>query len=93
MWLMPNRERSTSRRSRYLPKRGDYIKKCCCIVSGFGALKVIVVPSAVGRTDFYLYREKEWAYAIEGLKDAGKDAEKIGITLVPKALNRFEHVW
>lgn len=27
---------------------------------------------------------------IEGLKDAGKDAEKIGITLVLEALNRFE---
>ena len=76
-----------------MPKRGDYIKKCCDIASGFGASKVIVVPSAVGRTDFYLTREKEWAYAIEGLKDAGKDAEKIGITLVLEALNRFEHVW
>lgn len=76
-----------------MTKHGVYIKKYCDIASGFGASKVIVVPSAVGRVDFYISREKEWVYAIEGLKDSGKDAEKIGSTLVLEALNQFEHVW
>ena len=34
--------------------------------------------------------QQEWAWAVEGLKEAGKEAEAAGVTLCLEPLNRFE---
>ncbi len=68
----------------------QYVKACIDMADELDAKLVIVVPSAVGKLSPETTYEQEWAFAVEGLKEAGSYAQEKGIGIAVEALNRFE---
>lgn len=77
-----------------------YLRKCVDFACDVGARLIIVVPSAVGKTrpvgeryddktweDAY---QKEWAYAVESVREAARYAGEKGILLAIEPINRYE---
>ncbi|MBC7083586.1 MAG: sugar phosphate isomerase/epimerase [Firmicutes bacterium] len=77
-----------------------YLRKCVDFALDVGARLIIVVPSAVGKTrpvgehhddetweDAY---QKEWAYAVESVREAAGYAGEKGILLAIEPINRYE---
>lgn len=68
----------------------QYVKNCAKFASDIGAEIVIVVPTAVGKTKPEKEREKEWKWAVSGIKEAGQYAGDLGVILAVEPINRFE---
>ncbi|MFZ3106752.1 MAG: sugar phosphate isomerase/epimerase family protein [Candidatus Hydromicrobium sp.] len=81
-------------------KAVDYLQNCVDLAAGVGALLVVVVPSAVGKTspidsfedeeEWIQEKERVWNYAVLSVREAAKYAEAKGILLVIEPINRYE---
>ena len=68
-----------------------YVKTCVDFATEFGT-DIVCGPlySCVGKTKFMRDKEREWKYAVMGLKEIGKYAEDKNVFLAVEPLNRYE---
>lgn len=101
MYPWPTKERDLSNPNPRIRSRAvDYLKKCCDFANQVGSPLIIVVPSAVGKTEpisdpqteeeWEKAVEEEWNYAVESVNKAALYAEGAGVILVIEAINRYE---
>lgn len=97
----PTKERDLSNPDpRVREKAVDYVHRCCDFAAELGAPLVIVVPSAVGKTEpvgspqdgegWERALKLEWNYAVESLSKAALYAEASGTLLAVEPINRYE---
>jgi D-psicose/D-tagatose/L-ribulose 3-epimerase len=67
-----------------------YVKDCLTLAGKLGGKILTVIPSTVGKTAPMSTPEKEWAWAVEGLKECQEHAERVGVRMAIEPLNRFE---
>lgn len=68
----------------------QYVKDCAKMAHEIGADIAIVVPSAVYKVKAEAPLEKEWGWAVEGIREVGGYAADLGVKLAIEAINRFE---
>lgn len=68
----------------------DYVRRCAELGAELGAGVVIVVPTAVGRTQPVADERSEWEWAVESIAMAAETIPPEGPRLVLEALNRYE---
>ena len=68
----------------------NYLKDCITMVKEMEGREMTIVPSQVGKVNAMDTPEQEWAWAVEGLKEAYDHAEKAGVVIGLEPLNRFE---
>jgi D-psicose/D-tagatose/L-ribulose 3-epimerase len=68
----------------------DYVRRCAELGAELGAGVVIVVPTAVGRTQPLEDAESEWNWAVESIAEAAGAIPAEGPRIVLEALNRYE---
>jgi len=71
-------------------KAKEFLKTGLGIAREIGSECLLVVPSAVGKLDAELAREKEWNLCVEALKEAAPVAADNNVCIVVEAINRFE---
>jgi len=68
-----------------------YLRACVDFATEFNADMVCgPIYSCVGKTKFMRDKEKEWKYAVMGLKEVGKYAEDRNVFLGLEPINRYE---
>lgn len=101
MYPWPTKERDLSNPDPEAKARAvKYLQECVDFAVGVGAPLIIVVPSAVAKTSpvgqfdteeaWVEAVEREWAYAVESVKQAALYAEEKEITLAIEPINRYE---
>lgn len=68
----------------------DYVRRCAELGAALGAGVVIVVPTAVGRTQPIEDEQSEWNWAVESIAEAAGAIPPEGPRIVLEALNRYE---
>ena len=68
----------------------DYVKACVDLALEVEALSVLVVPSLVGRPEYFHSKEEDIKWAIDSLQIAGEYAEDKKIILTIEPINRYE---
>jgi sugar phosphate isomerase/epimerase len=68
----------------------QYLKDCVAMAKELEAREVTIVPSQVGKVIPTCSPEREWAWAVEGLKEVYAYSEQQGILLAIEPINRFE---
>jgi len=68
----------------------NYVKDCAKMAHELGVSAVIVVPSAVNKVKPEVAPDQEWKWAVEGVREAGRYAMNLGVSLAIEALNRYE---
>jgi len=68
----------------------QYVKDCLTLAGKLGGQILTVIPSTVGKTTPMSSPEKEWKWAVDGLKECQAHAEKTGVRMAIEPLNRFE---
>lgn len=68
----------------------DYVKACVDLASGVGARSVLVVPSLVGRPEYFRSKEEDIKWAVDSIQKAGEYAEDNKIILTIEPINRYE---
>jgi len=72
-------------------KTVQYIKDCCKMSADLGGnIFSGLVPSAVGKIKPLSSPRSEWEWAVEGIREAARYAEDLGIKLGIEPINRFE---
>lgn len=71
-------------------KAVDYVRRCANLGAELGAKVVIVVPTAVGRTQPGSDEQSEFGWAAESIAAAAEGIPAGGPKLVLEALNRYE---
>ncbi len=71
-------------------RTAKYVKDCITMVKELGGEIMTIVPGTVGKVNPDSTPEKEWAWAVEGLKEVYAHGQKEGIKLALEPLNRFE---
>lgn len=91
MYPWPTEERDLSNPSKKARKKAvNYVKRCVDFARELDAALVIVVPSAVAKTEPLAPLEKEWKWAVESVRTAGVYAEDRGILVAVEPINRYE---
>ena len=67
-----------------------YVNDCITMVKELDGEEITIVPGTVGKVNADSTPEKEWAWAVEGLKEAYAHGQKAGVKLAIEPLNRFE---
>jgi sugar phosphate isomerase/epimerase len=67
-----------------------YLKECLDMVAALGGNMFTLVPSEVGKIKAMADEDTEWAWAVEGVREVAKHAQKYGIRIGLEPLNRFE---
>ncbi len=67
-----------------------YLKECITMVKELDGYEMTIVPSQVGKVAAMDTPEREWAWAVESLKEVYVHAQKEGIRMALEPLNRFE---
>lgn len=68
----------------------EYVRRCAELGAELGAGVVIVVPTAVGRTQPVENQRTEWGWAVESIAAAAEAIPQDGPRIVLEALNRYE---
>lgn len=68
----------------------QYVKECSKLCREIDAPLVIVVPSAINKRGPEAHLEKEWEWAVEGIREAGEYAADLNVMLAIEPINRFE---
>lgn len=68
----------------------EYVRRCAELGAEVGAGVVIVVPTAVGRTQAVADASSEWRWAVESVAAVAAATPAEGPRLVLEALNRYE---
>ena len=91
MYPWPTQERDLANADEKVRERAvNYVKDCLNFANEIGAPLVIVVPSSVSKTRPQAPVEKEWKWAVESVRHAGKYAESVGVLIAVEAINRYE---
>ena len=67
-----------------------YVKDCITMVKELDGQEMTIVPGTVGKVNPDSTPEKEWDWAVEGLKEVYDHAQKAGVRIALEPLNRFE---
>ena len=67
-----------------------YVKDCITMVKELDGQEMTIVPGTVGKVNPDSTPEKEWDWAVEGLKEVYDHAQKAGVRMALEPLNRFE---
>jgi sugar phosphate isomerase/epimerase len=67
-----------------------YVKDCITMVKELDGEEITIVPGTVGKVNADSTPEKEWQWAVEGLKEAYAHGQREGVRLALEPLNRFE---
>lgn len=97
----PTKERDLSNPASQVRKRAvKYLNRCCNFAKELNAPLVIVVPSAVGKTqpvnkpkteaEWKKALKDEWNYAVDSVNKASEYAEGLNIKLAIEPINRYE---
>ncbi len=97
----PTKERDLSNPDPQVREKAvDYLHRCCDFAAELGAPLVIVVPSAVGKTnpvgepqgeeEWDQAVKMEWKHAIDSVSRAALHAEATGVFLAIEPINRYE---
>lgn len=68
----------------------EYVKRIADMSAEVGAPTMIVAPVANMRIKELGSREDEWKWAVEGIREGGEYAAKLGVNLCIEAWNRYE---
>ncbi|MCA0756594.1 sugar phosphate isomerase/epimerase [Paenibacillus sp. N4] len=68
----------------------EYVKRIARMSAEVGAPTMIVAPAANMRIKELGSREDEWKWAVEGIREGGEYAAKLGVNLCIEAWNRYE---
>jgi sugar phosphate isomerase/epimerase len=68
----------------------QYLKECLDMVHALGGNIFTLVPSEVGKIVAMADKETEWGWAVEGIREVAKHANRLGIKIGLEPLNRFE---
>lgn len=68
----------------------DYYRGCVDLAVGVGAPVVGLIPAAVGRVDALTSRQREWRWAVEGVREVALYAAERGVAVAVEAINRYE---
>ncbi len=67
-----------------------YVKDCITMVKELDGEEITIVPGTVGKVNADSTPEKEWQWAVDGLKEAYAHGQREGVRLALEPLNRFE---
>ena len=67
-----------------------YVKDCIAMVKELDGEVMTIVPGTVGKVNADSTPEKEWAWAVDGLKEVYAYGQQAGVRLALEPLNRFE---
>jgi sugar phosphate isomerase/epimerase len=67
-----------------------YYCGCADLAAALGARVVGLIPGAVGRVEPLTSFEREWGYAVEGVREVALYAGEQGVTVAVEAINRYE---
>jgi D-psicose/D-tagatose/L-ribulose 3-epimerase len=67
-----------------------YVKDCITMVKELDGQVMTIVPGTVGKINPDSTPEKEWEWAVEGLKEVYAYGQQAGVRLALEPLNRFE---
>ena len=67
-----------------------YVKDCITMVKELEGEVMTIVPGTVGKVNADSTPEKEWAWAVDGLKEVYAYGQQAGVRLALEPLNRFE---
>ncbi|MDX1995570.1 MAG: sugar phosphate isomerase/epimerase family protein [bacterium] len=68
----------------------QYLKECLDMVAALGGNMFTLVPSEVGKVVAMADKDTEWGWAVEGVREVARHAQKHGIRIGLEPLNRFE---
>ena len=68
----------------------EYYRGCVEVAVAVGAPVVGLIPAAVGRLDALTSYEREWSYAVEGVREVALYAGERGVAVAVEAINRYE---
>lgn len=71
-------------------KTVKYVKDCITMVKELDGVEITIVPGTVGKVNADSTPEKEWAWAVEGMKEIYAHGQQAGVKLAIEPLNRFE---
>ena len=97
----PTQERDLAHPDAGVRRRAvDYVRACCDFAVKVGAPLLIVVPSPVAKTspigplateeEWVQAAEREWAHAVDSVRQAARHAEACGVCLAIEPINRYE---
>ena len=87
----PTSDRDLANPERQVRRRAArYYRACVDLAARVGAPVVGLIPAAVGRVDALSTYEREWRYAVEGVREIALYAGERGVELAVEALNRYE---
>ncbi|MGI9860573.1 sugar phosphate isomerase/epimerase family protein [Moorella naiadis] len=101
MYPWPTEERDLSNPDPAIRSRAvQYLKDCCAFANELGARVIIVVPSAVSKTqpvgnprsddEWLKAYADEWRWAVDSVGKAAIHAEERGVFLAIEPINRYE---
>ena len=67
-----------------------YVKDCITMVKELDGEEMTIVPGTVGKVNADSTPEKEWAWAVDRLKEVYAYGQQAGVRLALEPLNRFE---
>ena len=68
----------------------DYLRRCLGLAAEIGAPLVQMIPSGEPRLAPIATRDAEWAWSVEGMQTAAREAERAGVRIAIEPLNRYE---
>jgi D-psicose/D-tagatose/L-ribulose 3-epimerase len=68
----------------------EYYRGCADLAASLGAPVVGLIPGAVGRVEPLTTQEREWGYAVEGVREVAFYAGERGVSVAVEAINRYE---
>jgi D-psicose/D-tagatose/L-ribulose 3-epimerase len=87
----PTDERDLAHSDRDARRRAvAYYRDCADLAAAVGAPAVGLIPAAVGRTQPLTSREREWRWAVEGVREVALHAGERGVRVAIEAINRYE---
>lgn len=67
-----------------------YYRGCVDLAVSVGAPVVGLIPGAVGRIEALTTQQREWAFAVDGVREVAHYACERGVTVAVEAINRYE---
>lgn len=68
----------------------DYVVRCLRAAAEIGVPLVQVLPSGETRLAPLVDRSDEWHWSVEGMREAGREAARLGVRLAVEPVNRYE---
>jgi D-psicose/D-tagatose/L-ribulose 3-epimerase len=68
----------------------EYGRKCVDMAAALGSKKVLIVPSKVMGSAFYVSKEADWRHSVESLKKIAEYAKPKGIIIIIECVNAYE---